>query len=139
MRRMPLYDALLKYVAQGRVHFDVPGHKRNPKTALFRNYMDKRLIDLDVSSAKDLDLIGTPTGVIREASRLMAKAFSTEDAYLMVNGTTAGVQNMILSAVKPGEKLILPRNVHKSAINALILSGAIPVYMEPVKIGRAHV
>lgn len=132
MRRMPLYDALLKYVAQGRVHFDVPGHKRNPKTALFRDYMDKRLIDLDVSSAKDLDLIGTPTGVIREASRLMAKAFSTEDAYLMVNGTTAGVQNMILSAVKPGDKLILPRNVHKSAINALILSGAIPVYMEPV-------
>lgn len=132
MENRPLYAALQQYVASKKVHFDVPGHKRNPKTIEFEEYMNNPLIALDVSSAKDLDMIGTPTGVIKEASRLMAQAFSTEDAFFMVNGTTAGVQNMILSALKPGEKLILPRNVHKSAINALILSGAIPIYIEPI-------
>ena len=49
----------------------------------------------------------------------------------MVNGTTSAVQSMVLSVCKAGDKLILPRNVHKSIINALILCGAIPVYVNP--------
>ena len=49
----------------------------------------------------------------------------------MVGGTTSAVQAMVLSTVKPGEKIILPRNVHRSAINALILCGATPVYINP--------
>ncbi|MDD2371684.1 MAG: aminotransferase class I/II-fold pyridoxal phosphate-dependent enzyme [Firmicutes bacterium] len=141
MDNMPIYNALLKYVKSKKVHFDVPGHKRNPKTELLKDFFNHKLIELDASSAKPLDMIGTPTGVIKEASQLMAKAFLSEDAFLMVNGTTAGVQNMIMSVLKPGDKIILPRNVHKSAINALILSGAMPVYVEPViddKLGIAH-
>lgn len=141
MSRLPIYDALTAYVARKQVHFDVPGHKRNPKTKRMKEFMDKRLIDLDVSSAKPLDLIGNPKGIIREASQLMAKAYSSEDAFLMVNGTTAAVQNMILAAVNPGEKIIMPRNIHKSAMNALILSGAVPVYLKPVldeNLGIAH-
>ena len=49
----------------------------------------------------------------------------------MVNGTTSAVQAMVLSSCKQGEKIIMPRNVHRSAINALIISGAIPVYVNP--------
>lgn len=49
----------------------------------------------------------------------------------MVGGTTSAVQAMILSNCKRGDKIILPRNVHKSAINALVLCGAIPVYVNP--------
>ncbi len=141
MDKMPIYDALIKYVKSNNVHFDVPGHKRNPKTELMSKFFNHKLIDLDVSSAKPLDMIGTPTTVIKEASQLMAKAFLSEDAFLMVNGTTAGVQNMIMSVLKPGDKIILPRNVHKSAINALILSGAMPIYIEPIiddQLGIAH-
>ena len=141
MSKLPLYDALKRYVDQKKVHFDVPGHKRNPKTNMLNEFMQKKLIDLDVSSAKDLDMLSTPTGVIKEASRLMAKAFSSDDAYLMVNGTTSAVQTMILAAIKPGEKILLPRNIHKSAMNALILSGAVPTYIEPVidtTLGIAH-
>ncbi len=138
---LPLYSALKKYIQTNRTHFDVPGHKRNPKNLLQKEFFDFKLQELDVSSAKDLDLIGTPKGVIKDASRLMARAFSAGDAYMMLNGTTSGVQNMILSTIKPGEKIILPRNIHKSAINALILSGAVPVYIEPVidiDFGVAH-
>ena len=49
----------------------------------------------------------------------------------MVGGTTSAVQGMILSVCKAGDKIILPRNVHKSAINALVLCGAVPVYVNP--------
>lgn len=141
MARLPIYEALTEYVRSRKVHFDVPGHKRNPKTEVQIEFMNKKLIELDVSSAKPLDLIGNPKGVIKEASQLMAKAFSSEDAYLMVNGTSAAVQSMMLAALKPGDKIILPRNIHKSAMNALILSGAIPVYIKPVideNLGIAH-
>ena len=48
----------------------------------------------------------------------------------MIGGTTSSVQTMILSTCKAGDKIILPRNVHKSAINALVLCGAIPIYIE---------
>ena len=141
MARLPIYEALTDYVRSRKIHFDVPGHKRNPKTEVQMEFMNKKLIELDVSSAKPLDLIGNPKGVIKEASQLMAKAFYSEDAYLMVNGTSAAVQGMILAALKPGEKIILPRNIHKSAMNALILSGAVPVYIKPVideNLGIAH-
>ena len=49
----------------------------------------------------------------------------------MVNGTTSAVQAMVMTACKAGDKIIMPRNVHRSAINALILSGAVPVYVNP--------
>lgn len=49
----------------------------------------------------------------------------------MVGGTTSSVQAMILSVVAPGDKIILPRNVHRSTINALVLCGAVPVYINP--------
>lgn len=139
--KLPIFGTLKKYIEKNRTYFDVPGHKRNPKCEVQKKFFDYKIGELDVSSAKDLDLIGTPTGVIKEASQLMAKAFSAEDAYMMLNGTTSGVQNMILSVLKPGDKIILPRNVHKSAINALILSGAVPIYVDPVidkDLGIAH-
>ena len=50
---------------------------------------------------------------------------------LMIGGTTSAVQSMILSVCKSGDKIILPRNVHKSVINALVICGAVPVYVEP--------
>ena len=49
----------------------------------------------------------------------------------MVNGTTSAVQAMVMSVCKRGEKIIMPRNVHRSAINALVISGAVPVYINP--------
>jgi lysine decarboxylase len=80
---------------------------------------------------KPLDNLCHPVSVIREAEQLAAEAFGAGQAFFMVNGTTSAVQSMVMSACKQGEKIIMPRNVHRSAINALILSGAIPVYVNP--------
>jgi arginine/lysine/ornithine decarboxylase len=80
---------------------------------------------------KPLDNLCHPVSVIREAEILAARAFGAENAFFMVNGTTSAVQGMILTACKKGDKIILPRNVHKSVINALVLCGAEPVYVSP--------
>ena len=80
---------------------------------------------------KPLDNLCHPVSVIKEAEELAADAFGAEHAFFMVGGTTSAVQTMILTACKRGDKIILPRNVHRSAINAMILCGAIPIYINP--------
>ena len=127
---IPLWDALNSYVEDNYASFDVPGHKKMEHTAI-GTILGKRIVELDANSMKPLDNIANPIGVIREAELLMAEAFKADYAFFLVNGTTHGVQSMILSACSPGDKIIMPRNVHKSAIQALILSGAIPVYVQP--------
>ena len=86
---------------------------------------------MDVNSMKPLDNLCHPVSVILEAEALAADAFGAENAFFMVGGTTSSVQSMVLSACKAGDKIILPRNVHRSVINALVLCGAEPVYVNP--------
>ena len=66
---------------------------------------------------------------IKRPKDLAAATFQADTAYFSVNGTTAGIQGMIMAACRPGDKIILPRNVHKSVFGALILSGAEPIYV----------
>ena len=94
-------------------------------------YFGRLCMEMDVNSMKPLDNLGHPVGVIKEAQELAAECFGADDAFFMVNGTTSAVQAMIWTAVGRGEKIILPRNVHRSAINALVVNGAIPVYINP--------
>jgi arginine decarboxylase len=84
---------------------------------------------IDLTLMPELDSIFYPQGVIKEAQDLAAEAFLADNAYFIVNGTTAGIQGMIMAACRPSEKVILPRNVHKSVFGALILSGAEPIYV----------
>ena len=129
--RAPLLEALEKMKATRLVPFDVPGHKRGRGNHELAEFLGQNCLDVDVNSMKPLDNLCHPISVIRDAEILAAQAFGAENSFFMVGGTTSSVQAMILSTVKPGEKIILPRNVHRSAINALILCGASPVYVNP--------
>ena len=80
---------------------------------------------------KPLDNLCHPISVIKDAEDLAAEAFGADHAFLMVGGTTSAVQAMVLTACKSGEKIILPRNVHRSVINALVVNGATPIYVNP--------
>jgi len=113
------------------VPFDVPGHKRGKGTPELTEFLGERCMGLDVNSMKPLDNLCHPISVIREAERLAAEAFGASQAFFMVNGTTGAVQAMVLAACKKNDKIILPRNVHRSVINAIILCGAVPVYINP--------
>lgn len=126
----PVYEALERFRKKRVVPFDVPGHKRGRGNPELVNLLGEKCVGLDVNSMKPLDNLGHPVSVIREAEELTAEAFGAAHAFLMVNGTTSSVQSMILSVCKAGDKIILPRNVHKSVINALVLCGGVPVYVE---------
>lgn len=127
----PVLEALNRYKSMRVVPFDVPGHKRGKGNRELTEFLGEKCLTVDVNSMKPLDNLCHPVSVIKEAEELAAAAFGARHAFFMVNGTTSAVQSMVMSACKRGEKIIMPRNVHRSAINALILSGAIPVYVNP--------
>ena len=130
-RRTPFLDALKKYAAQDVVPFDVPGHHMgnidNKATKLF----GKKLYRFDVNAPIGTDNLANPKTVILQAEKLLADAMGADEGFFLINGTSSGIIAMILASVKAGDKIILPRNVHKSIINGLILSGAIPEYVMP--------
>ena len=126
----PIYEGLVKLRKKRIVPFDVPGHKRGRGNPELVELLGEKCVGIDVNSMKPLDNLGHPISIIREAEELAAEAFGAAHAFLMIGGTTSSVQTMILSTCKAGDKIILPRNVHKSAINALVLCGAIPIYIE---------
>lgn len=130
-KKAPLYEALENFRKKRIVPFDVPGHKRGRGNPELVELLGEKCVGIDVNSMKPLDDLCHPSSVIREAEALAADAFGAAHAFFMVGGTTSAVQSMILSVCKEGDKIIMPRNVHKSVINALILNGAIPVYVNP--------
>lgn len=129
--KAPIYEALQNYKTMRVVPFDVPGHKQGRGNPELRDFLGEKCLAVDVNAMKPLDNLGHPVSVIKEAEELAADAFGAHHAFFMVNGTTQAVQTMIMSVCKQGDKIIMPRNVHKSAINALIICGAIPVYVNP--------
>ena len=129
--RVPIVEAL-QFIQKNRiVPFDVPGHKRGKGNPELVALLGEKCVSMDVNSMKPVDSLVHPVSVIREAEELAAQAFHASAAFFMVSGTTSAVQAMILSNVRQGEKLILPRNVHRSMINSMVLAGAVPVYVSP--------
>ena len=129
--RAPIYEALQTFREMRVVPFDVPGHKHGRGNPELTAFLGAQCVSIDVHSMKPLDNLCHPISVIQEAEILAADAFGAAYAFLMVGGTTSSVQSMVLSVCKRGDKIILPRNVHRSVINALVLCGAVPVYVNP--------
>ena len=129
--KTPIYTALENFKKMRVVPFDVPGHKRGRGNAELTDFLGQQCMDVDVNSMKPLDNLCHPVSVIKEAEEIAAEAFGAANAFFMVGGTTSAVQSMLMYACKSGDKIIMPRNVHRSAINALILCDAIPVYVNP--------
>ncbi|MBR4557494.1 MAG: aminotransferase class I/II-fold pyridoxal phosphate-dependent enzyme [Clostridiales bacterium] len=129
--RAPIYEALERFREMRVVPFDVPGHKHGKGNPELTAFLGEKGVGVDVNSMKPLDNLCHPISVIRDAELLAADAFGASHAFLMVGGTTSSVQSMVLSCCKHGDKIILPRNVHRSVINSLVLCGAIPVYVNP--------
>ena len=127
----PIYEALERLRKMRVVPFDVPGHKRGRGNPELARLLGEKCMSMDVNSMKPLDNLCHPVSVIRQAEELAAEAFGAAHAFLMVGGTTSAVQAMVLSVAKRGEKIILPRNVHRSVIGAMVLCGAVPVYVNP--------
>ena len=128
----PLAEALLRYAGLGVMPCHTPGHKggRGAHPLLHRFFTEEGL-RADVSLSSELDDLHAPTGCIRAAEELAAETYGADAAFFMVNGTTGAVHTMLLAALAPGDVLLVPRNVHRSVVGAMVLTGVRPVYMQP--------
>ena len=128
----PLAEALLRYAGLGVLPWHTPGHKggRGAHPLLHRFFTEEGL-RADVSLSSELDDLHAPTGCIRAAEELAAETYGADAAFFMVNGTTGAVHTMLLAALAPGDVLLVPRNVHRSVVGAMVLTGVRPVYMQP--------
>ncbi|WCM59575.1 aminotransferase class I/II-fold pyridoxal phosphate-dependent enzyme [Paenibacillus polymyxa] len=129
----PLFTALKKHAQSNPVQFHIPGHKKgvgaDPE---FREFMGDNAFSIDMINIAPLDDLHQPTGVIEEAQKLAADAFGADYTYYSVQGTSGAIITMIMSICLPGDKIIVPRNVHKSIMSAIIFAGAKPVFISPV-------
>ncbi len=131
-RKTPYLDALLAYVREETVPFHVPGHKQgrgiHPK---LKDNLGSLYLAMDLTEVLGLDNLSHPTGVLKEAQELAAKAYGVDYSFFLVNGSSSGLHSMLMAVCNPGDSVILPRNVHKSAFSSLIFSGVVPIYMMP--------
>ena len=140
--KTPLFDALMEYVNRDTLPFHVPGHKKGVGMDIeFKNFIGENPFKIDVTVFKLVDSLHHPTGPIKEAQELAADAYGADASFFSIHGTSGAIQAMIMSVVSDGDKILVPRNVHKSVTAGIILSGAIPVFMQPEldkNLGIAH-
>lgn len=140
--KTPLFDALMEYVDRETIPFHVPGHKKGVGIdEEFKKFIGENPFKIDVTVFKLVDSLHHPTGPIKKAQELAADAYGSKASFFCIHGTSGAIQAMIMSVVKSGDKIIIPRNVHKSVTSGIILSGATPVYMQPEldkRVGIAH-
>lgn len=128
----PLWQMLQASALQSQAAFHTPGHKRGQGVAAqLKKGLGADVFRADLPELPELDNLFAPTGVIQQAQALAADAFAAEQTWFLTNGSTCGIEAAVLATCQPGEKLILPRNAHQSTIVALILSGAVPIFVEP--------
>ncbi|HEY9780961.1 MAG TPA: aminotransferase class I/II-fold pyridoxal phosphate-dependent enzyme [Leptolyngbyaceae cyanobacterium] len=128
----PLLDALWKCANKDRAPFFTPGHKQGK--GISQRLSDRfgaAIFRADLPELPELDNLFAPQEAILAAQQLAAAAFGAEQTWFLVNGSTCGVEAAILATCGAGDKIILPRNIHYSAIAGLILSGAIPIFVYP--------
>lgn len=128
----PLLDAIEEYRQAHVYPLHTPGHKGGRGAdAAARHLIGDVGLQSDVSLMDELDDIHHPDSCIKAAEELAAKAYGSDRCFLGVNGTTGVIHGMVLGALKPGDKLLVPRNCHRSVLGALTLSGVSPVYVQP--------
>jgi lysine decarboxylase len=124
---MPIIEGLKKYADEGNIRLHMPGHKGN---SILLD-LAKLIPEIDVTEIEGTDNLHNPSSIILESEKLSAKTFKGKATFYSVNGTTAGIYSAIMASTKPGDKILIQRNSHKSVYNAAILGRLKPVYIYP--------
>ena len=130
--KTPLLDALQNCANRSHSPFYAPGHKQGrgiPQPLV--ELLGEKVFRSDLPELPELDNLFNPEAAIAEAQQLAAAAFGADRTWFLANGSTCGIIAAILAVCSPGDKIILPRNIHQSVISGLILSGAIPIWIAP--------
>jgi len=141
-QKTPLYTALVEHAKKNPIQFHIPGHKKGKgMDEEFKNFIGENALSIDLINIAPLDDLHHPHGIIKEAQELAAEAFGADYTFFSVQGTSGAIMTMVMSVCGPGDKIIVPRNVHKSILSAIIFAGATPIFIHPemdLKIGIAH-
>ncbi len=133
-KRAPYFEGLLSYIQKGRTAFHMPGHNRGKGvSSLLKDFLGDNVFLLDLTEVEGVDYLHKATGILKEAQQLLSALYGSSESFFLINGSTGGNHAMIFSTVGDGEKIILGRNSHRSALGGLIISGAVPVYV-PVEV-----
>jgi arginine/lysine/ornithine decarboxylase len=128
--RTPLYDAIMGYIDADVTLFHIPSHKMGRGIhPVWLDFAGGEIFKMDLSEVRGLDDLHAPEGAILEAQKLAADAWGARESFFLVNGTSGGLIASVAAVASEGDEIIIPRNVHKSVINGLIVSGASPVYV----------
>lgn len=131
-RTTPLIEALDTLANRPNAAFYAPGHKRGQGIAQsLVNLMGLQVFRADLPELPELGNLFAPDEALEQAQILAAEAFGADRTWFLVNGSTCGVIAAIMATCRTGDKIILPRNLHQSCITGLILSGAIPIFINP--------
>ncbi len=128
--RTPLFDAMVELAQSRKVSFHTPGHKSGKGISTrFRKFVGPKIFSIDLTTLDEVDSLQKPVGVIKEAQELAALAYGADASFFLLNGTTGGNHAMVVSSTRPGEKVLVARNCHKSIIVGVILAGARPIFV----------
>lgn len=127
MLNTPLYKAIKDYAEKNIIPFHMPGHKMG--TGFPREFV-KDLARFDMTELPGMDNLHYPEGIINEAQLLAARVFGADKTYFLVNGSSCGIHASIMSVCKPGDRIIIARDCHRSAVTGAMLAGAEPVYVD---------
>jgi arginine decarboxylase len=128
----PLFTALKNHAEKNPIQFHIPGHKKgNGMDPEFREFIGENALSIDLINIGPLDDLHLPKGIIKQAQELAAKAFGADYTFFSVQGTSGAIMAMIMSVCGPGDKILVPRNVHKSIMSAIVFSGAVPIFIHP--------
>lgn len=129
----PLLTALATAAAREHAAFYAPGHKQGQGVSkALRSLVGRAALQADLPELPELDNLFAPAGPIAQAQQLAAQAFGAEATYFLANGSTCGIGAALLAVTRPDERILIPRNAHRSVLSGLVLSGACPLYLEPL-------
>ncbi|UNL87162.1 aminotransferase class I/II-fold pyridoxal phosphate-dependent enzyme [Priestia koreensis] len=128
----PLFSGIVEHAKKNPTQFHIPGHKKGAgMDPTFREFIGENALSIDLINIQPLDDLHQPKGIIKQAQDLAAEAFGADHTFFSVQGTSGAIMTMVMSVCGPGDKIIVPRNVHKSVMSAIVFSGATPVFIHP--------
>ncbi|CAH0345931.1 aminotransferase class I/II-fold pyridoxal phosphate-dependent enzyme [Bacillus sp. CECT 9360] len=128
----PLFTGLIQHAKKNPVQFHIPGHKKGAGIDPdFREFIGENALSIDLINIAPLDDLHQPKGMIKQAQDLAAEAFGADHTFFSVQGTSGAIMTMVMAVCGPGDKIIVPRNVHKSVMSAIVFSGAVPIFIHP--------
>lgn len=130
--KTPLFTALVEHAEKEPIQFHIPGHKKGKgMDPEFREFIGENALAIDLINIAPLDDLHQPKGIIKQAQDLAATAFGADHTFFSVQGTSGVIMTMVMSVCGPGDKILVPRNVHKSIMSGIIFSGATPIFIHP--------